>query len=161
MKIRNENAFSEDVGKALRIYYAWLIENMEEEYNENIEDIKNIDFFLRIYETEVIIADKIIDFIYKHGDSKVLKIILLNPNKALEILENFIDKKVCQLEELEEDKYDELSFNQSYENLIKNGLVIVPNGENTYTVRPYTGGVYRDLETSKEPNSNIIRLKNN
>ena len=161
MKIRNEKAFSEDVGKALRIYYEWLIENMEEEYKENKEDIKSIDFFLKIYETEVNVADKILNFIYKYGNSKILKIILINPNKALDVLEKFINKKAYQLEELEEDKYEEMSFNQLYEKLVENGLVIVPDGENTYTVRPYTGGIYRDLENSLEHNSSVIRIKNN
>lgn len=158
MKIRNEKAFSEDEIKAIRLYYSWLIKAKEKEYEENLDDLENLEYLYVKNQFKINLVDSILKFMRKHKNNKAIMFVFNDLGLTEDFFEEYLDIKLDERDYLVEQSNEKQEFITLYENLVNNGLVIKKNNSFMYDVMPYDGEPYINFEDDALNNSNVFEL---
>ena len=159
MEIRNEKAFSEDEIKAIRLYYNWIIKAKEKEYEENLDDLNNIEYLYVKNQFKINLVDSILKFMRKHKNNKAIMFVFNDLGLTEEFFEEYLDVKLDERDYLVEQSEEKQEFITLYENLVNNGVVIKKSNNFMYDVVPYSGETYINFEDDAINNSNIFELK--
>lgn len=158
MEIRNEKAFTEEEMKVIRLYYSWIIKAKEKEYEENLDDLENLEYLYDKNQFKINLVDSILRFIRKHKKNKAIMFVFNDLGLTEEFFEEYLDIKLDERDYLVEQSEEKQEFISLYENLVNNGVVIKKSDSFMYDVVPYDGEPYINFEDDALNNSKIYEI---
>lgn len=143
MKIRNKDAFSEEVNIFLEKYYSYILKQEKEYYESLPQDIYKLEKNISRVERKIDIAEEVERWFGKQEEGSLFDFFL---GDYITEIREYIDEKIEELDMLY-DEYDEKKkFFDLYTNLSNNGILINYSDNCCYEVEPYDGKLYATIK---------------
>ena len=140
MKIRNKEAFSDEVNNFLDIYYSYIIKQNKEYYEGLPCAISKLEKEIPWLETKINIAQRAARWFEKKEEENSVFDFFIGSYEPE--LREYIDEKKNELTRKKIEYHENKKYYKLYTNLLNNGILINYSDDCCYEVGPYNNKLY-------------------